>query len=304
MRLLIGIGDLHGNWKGLERILEVLDEHLGILGTRGSLDRDVTIVFTGDYIDRRPGALQIIDRLKRLGRGPGQVVALFGNHELMALEYLDEARRAVADGLREPIRSYVRGTDHGVNGAAAFIREFGATDRAAMASYVRRMGRGEDVGSWLRALSFSYRGRIGGRTILFTHADIPVRLRHPEELEHHVRRMEVRAQRRSSRAGGTAAKWGHPALSGDDSLFWCRSFQRLRKRGLSDARRVCRALDVDYIVTGHTPHREIRSYGDRIFDIDCGMGFGDPPAAIVFTKREVFGLDAKGRQRVFVAEEE
>lgn len=293
---LIGIGDVHGNLEALEDILEAVDEEHGVLTkARGSLRRDVVMVFTGDYIDRRPHSLGVIKRLWKLGEGPGRLITLFGNHELMALEDLDEARRIQKSSSSYPVKDYEKSTDHGGNGGGEFIREFGRSQHEAMASYVRRMAKTGDVGRWLRSLSFSFRTRFHGRTVLFTHADIPTHLQKRHELDAYVRRLNAR-RKLSSRRFGTAAKWG----LGDDSLFWCRKFARLRKRGLSEAGRICDDLRVDYVVTGHTTNNDIKSYGGRIFDIDVGMGYGHLARALVFSKTGVTGLSADGRRKQYI----
>ncbi|MEK6629109.1 MAG: metallophosphoesterase [Acidobacteriota bacterium] len=108
--VIIGIGDLHGHYRALERILDALQEKCGVFGA-GSPDRlrtGVQLVFTGDYIDRGRHALRIIDRLQRLAhQNPGQVITLLGNHELMALEASEEAaellrRSAASDPTGDP----------------------------------------------------------------------------------------------------------------------------------------------------------------------------------------------------------
>ena len=89
--LIIAIGDLHGHYRALERILDAVQKKYEIFGAGGEdrLRPGVQFVFTGDYIDRGRHALRIIDRLRRLAsENPGQVVTLLGNHELMALEAL------------------------------------------------------------------------------------------------------------------------------------------------------------------------------------------------------------------------
>ena len=98
--MIIAIGDLHGHYLALERILDALQEKYGVFGTDGQdrLRSGVRFVFTGDYIDRGRHALRIIDRLQRLAHhNPGQVITLLGNHELMALEGYDEAVALLID---------------------------------------------------------------------------------------------------------------------------------------------------------------------------------------------------------------
>ena len=62
-------------------------------------------------------------------------------------------------------------------------------------------------------------------------------------------------------------------------------------------------MGVEFIVTGHTPHRAITVYGKRIFDIDVGMtpAYGENmPQALVFSRQGILGLRADGSAEEFV----
>ncbi len=138
-RLIVGIGDLHGHYPALERLLESLQSTYLIFRPH-ELDRlrsGVTLVFTGDYIDRGDNALGIIDQLRTLGeRNPDQIITLLGNHELMALEDYDDAVALLEGckrtGLAGAIKDYGGFTDHGCNGTNEFIREFGRASLPAL----------------------------------------------------------------------------------------------------------------------------------------------------------------------------
>ena len=58
--MLIAIGDLHGHVRALDRIIAALDERYGILAPDGVLRGGVTLVTTGDYIDRGSHGLEVI----------------------------------------------------------------------------------------------------------------------------------------------------------------------------------------------------------------------------------------------------
>jgi len=67
------VGDIHGDLAALERLL-------GKLLPR--LEPADTLVFLGDYVDRGPNSVGVIERVTALEQsGPCQVVALRGNHE-------------------------------------------------------------------------------------------------------------------------------------------------------------------------------------------------------------------------------
>ena len=182
--LIIAIGDLHGHYRALERILDAVQKKYGIFGAGGEdrLRPGVQFVFTGDYIDRGRHALRIIDRLRRLAdREPGP-----GRHPARQPR-TDGARSlrrgcGVAAALR---RRQFQGPGGGLrqthrprrNGGTQFIREFGDTSLPAFESYVARMARTGDIGQWMRMLLPAYRTRIAGRGVLFMHADLPAEYR-------------------------------------------------------------------------------------------------------------------------------
>ena len=75
------IGDIHGEFAALERVLDQLPP----------LASSDTLVFLGDYLDRGPGSAQVVAFLMALPeRTPAHVVALRGNHEDAWLRVLDE----------------------------------------------------------------------------------------------------------------------------------------------------------------------------------------------------------------------
>jgi serine/threonine protein phosphatase 1 len=66
------IGDIHGELGHLERLLSRLP----------ALDRDDTLLFIGDFVDRGPDSAGVVDLVRRLPqRLPAKVVALRGSHE-------------------------------------------------------------------------------------------------------------------------------------------------------------------------------------------------------------------------------
>lgn len=209
--LIIGIGDLHGHYRALERLLDALQKKCGIFreSSPDRLREGVHLIFTGDYIDRGRHALRIIDRLQRLaGQNPGQVITLLGNHELMALEGYDEAaellRRSTTGSSRGLVAAYGRLTDHGGNGGTEFIREFGATSLPAFESYVERMARTGDIGQWMRMLLPAHRTRIAGHGVLFMHADLPEKYRDEKVLEDQLRWIE---EQRSTAIESSTSTW-------------------------------------------------------------------------------------------------
>ncbi|MFP4170441.1 MAG: metallophosphoesterase family protein [Methanomassiliicoccales archaeon] len=67
---LLVVGDLHGDWNSFERAVDLF------------LEGDHLMVFLGDYADRGPHGLEIIEGLQELLEDHGdRVIALKGNHE-------------------------------------------------------------------------------------------------------------------------------------------------------------------------------------------------------------------------------
>jgi len=77
MAQVIAIGDVHGCAIALRALLEII-----------SPQREDTIIFLGDCVDRGPESKQVIDELLVL-REKCRLVPLLGNHEEMMLNYLD-----------------------------------------------------------------------------------------------------------------------------------------------------------------------------------------------------------------------
>lgn len=80
---LFVIPDIHGMARELELILN------RILPLRDSGGHQDTLVFLGDYIDRRVDSHKVVDIVREVKQDfPDQVITLHGNHELMILEVL------------------------------------------------------------------------------------------------------------------------------------------------------------------------------------------------------------------------
>jgi serine/threonine protein phosphatase 1 len=78
---IYAIGDIHGRLELLERLMDALQP---------DLERD-RLLFMGDYIDRGPHPMGVVDYVIRLQAlaPPGQVICLKGNHEAMFLDFLE-----------------------------------------------------------------------------------------------------------------------------------------------------------------------------------------------------------------------
>ena len=104
MDRIIGIGDIHGNYNALSRLLDVIKF--------SPQDKDM-LVFLGDYIDRGNKNKKVIKALVDLKmQFPANVVLLKGNHELMAEDAFcagedsEEMRLWKRNGGTETLKSY------------------------------------------------------------------------------------------------------------------------------------------------------------------------------------------------------
>lgn len=69
---LVIVGDLHGDYKSLKKILDQIN-----IGTG-----EARIIFLGDYVDRGPNQLEVLTEVLKLSLDhPDEVVLLRGNHE-------------------------------------------------------------------------------------------------------------------------------------------------------------------------------------------------------------------------------
>lgn len=97
----IAIGDIHGNFQALDRLLKRISP---------DICSDDTVVFLGDYIDRGPGSKNCIERILDFQNGAkGIVVTLLGNHEQWFMRtYTDYTKHSWLLGMEafETIGSY------------------------------------------------------------------------------------------------------------------------------------------------------------------------------------------------------
>jgi hypothetical protein len=78
------------------------------------------------------------------------------------------------------------------------------------------------------------------------------------------------------------------------------SFEDADQKSIDD---ICKNVQVDFLVTGHTPHQDIKVYGNRIFDIDVGMTpkcGGNTPRALMFRSDGIVGFGVDGSETPFV----
>jgi serine/threonine protein phosphatase 1 len=122
---IYAIGDIHGRADLLDRLAQLIDDDLRLRPCNDKLT-----VFLGDYVDRGPDSLGVVDRLA-CKNFPTPFVALRGNHEDVMLRFIDEPTlfdQWTSFGALTTLQSY--GVDVGAEmrrgGAAAVSAAFGA----------------------------------------------------------------------------------------------------------------------------------------------------------------------------------
>jgi len=97
------IGDIHGNLKSLNQILE-----------RANITKEDTLIFLGDYVDRFPESAEVIHRLIEL-QETNPCIFIMGNHDIWLKDYLNKGIAPnlwITQGGRETIESYQKYFDN------------------------------------------------------------------------------------------------------------------------------------------------------------------------------------------------
>jgi len=169
-RRIVAMGDIHGAYNGMREILRrvgIIDQHDEWIGGNASL------VQTGDFLDRGPGATKVAELLMALqAQAPkhgGEVIVLLGNHEVLNL--LGDFR----DVTKYILRNFVDGHSDkrltvSCNAYARFHKRLyelrrekppkrrELTDRCfaehqlGLVEYLEEMSPGGKIGRWLRKL--------------------------------------------------------------------------------------------------------------------------------------------------------
>ena len=83
MEKIFAIGDIHGSYGQLQDLMQKIPIDFA----------NDTLVFIGDYIDRGPGSVEVVDFLIDLKKRVPGIIFLKGNHEDMLQKYLDGTDR-------------------------------------------------------------------------------------------------------------------------------------------------------------------------------------------------------------------
>lgn len=97
------IGDIHGNYKELENLLNKINPDF----------KQDTLIFLGDYIDRGPQSYKVIQLLINIQENYGNenVVLLRGNHEQMAINNIKYDRIDLYNGYDKTFKDFNKNKD-------------------------------------------------------------------------------------------------------------------------------------------------------------------------------------------------
>lgn len=172
---IYAIGDSHGCIEKLVRLHAAILEDSARADAAGPAAERRVAVYLGDYIDRGPGAREILDLLIEQPLAGFESVHLLGNHEAFMLRFLDEAGDPMAwllNGGDATLRGY--GVD---SGDSSMDLSGGEGLRAELARRVPRTHR-----AFLRTLGLHH---VEG-DYLFVHAGIrpgvAIEAQDPEDL--------------------------------------------------------------------------------------------------------------------------
>jgi hypothetical protein len=270
---VVAIGDIHGDLKALR-------EALKLAGATDSDDRwigkDLTVVQTGDQVDRGDQDREVLDVLEKLEteaqKAGGELIVLNGNHELM---------QASLDFRYVTPKSFATFTDFSSR-APAFAERLPDEARGRAAAFA-------PGGPYALKLSRHLTVAVVGDS-LFAHAGV---------LPAHVDYGLSRINEQSSAFLAGKLPQLPKILAADDAPTWTRAYgePELGAPTCAVLDRVLAEVGVKRLVVGHTVQKGGISPAcqDKVFRIDVGLSayYGDHPAQVL----EIAG----GKTRILTA---
>ena len=103
MAKIFAIGDIHGSFERLQELIQKIPI---------DFSEDI-LVFIGDYIDRGPASVEVVDYMIDLKKRYPEIIHLKGNHEDMLEKYLDGTDRFtyLLNGGQNTLDSYLSKTN-------------------------------------------------------------------------------------------------------------------------------------------------------------------------------------------------
>jgi hypothetical protein len=280
---IVAVGDVHGAYDGLVRILraaKIID------GRDRWIGGSTFLVQTGDIFDRGAEPRKAIDLLRKLERDApksrGRVLALLGNHEVMRmLGDLRDMNPAELDSFRnarsEEIRAIVRENWLAPQRAAAktagtaldevpLVAKFNAETPLGLVEMLQAYGPQGDHGKWLRSRAAV--ARVNG--IVFLHGGISPRV---APLGCEAINAGIRDEITTNFEATRTAPLGTLAAS-EDGPLWFRGLAREDEAYGPTVQEIATAMGARAIVIGHTVTEDGRirpRFGGLVVQIDTGM---------------------------------
>ena len=190
------IGDIHGDLEGLFKVLACFPP----------LEKDDTIVFVGDYLDRGPKSAEVIDYVRNLPtQTKAKVVALRGNHEDAWLRVCtggwDEFVLPPGNGCLQAMRSFLK------KPMPAEGEEARGDERTLMLSGAFFP---EEVVEWMMKLPYFYEDEHA----IYVHAGLPKGpggFMHPSEVKAPIALLWCRDEDFFRNYAGKLVVFGHTA---------------------------------------------------------------------------------------------
>ena len=258
---VVAIGDIHGDLNALRAALRLA----GAIDTDDRwIDKQLTVVQTGDQLDRGDQDREVLDVIAKLESAAkaagGAFYVLNGNHELMnaSFDFRYVTRRSFAS------------FDEFANRAGALAERLPEAERGRAAAFM-------PGASYALMLSKHLTIALVGDS-LFAHGGVL-----PQHVDYGLDRINAEAQRFLAGKLRELPK----ALSDEDSPVWTRVYgaPEVDDATCQALGRVLQQLGAKRLIVGHTVQKDgINSAcGERLYRIDIGLSayYGDNPAQVL-----------------------
>ncbi|WP_235955231.1 metallophosphoesterase family protein [Sphingobium psychrophilum] len=136
---IYAVGDVHGRFDLLQKLIERIGEHNGALPPAKSLH----MLFLGDLIDRGPQSAQVLKFLHDLQRKTSRILVLQGNHEEALLQSIDGNLEVLEGWLRfggaQTLESFGLASPGAGDDLRLYLREVRSAIPALYIEWIRRL---------------------------------------------------------------------------------------------------------------------------------------------------------------------
>lgn len=264
---LVAIGDIHGDLRAARAALRLAG---AINGDDDWIGKDLTVVQTGDQVDRGDQDREVLDVLEKLEGAAkaagGALHVLNGNHELMQphFDFRYVTRRSF-----ESFRAFSDEAQHG-HGLPAAAERLPPEERGRAAAFA-------PGGAYAQKLAKHLTIAVVGDS-LFAHGGVL-----PAHVDYGISRINREASDFLSGKRADLSK----ALASEDSPVWTRAFGSPQVEGDTCALlgRVLQQVGAKRLIVGHTVQKDGISSAcqDRLFRIDVGLSayYGNNPVQVL-----------------------